>query len=272
MHIAIDDTYGPNVPTGSKYVTGARRTHVAVVFSDNHVEEVRSELKSCVEYVREEHGILIKEFHFTDVYNRTREWKNATDDVNLKIIKFFASIYQRYRWTVRVQTVDDRTLKDFKIEGFRGKLDGLDLSRRDDLSLAMLLLGRLKPMFPAAPHRIRLFVDEGRGKPGSAFGRQLFAGLGDRFEGRFERSSSEPLLQIADFFAFAINRSTHLSMKTNRTKIDDWFLQLIGEMQIDSPELVQTSLDQGFSVGDFDMMHEIDRLLQGLPPERPAKA
>lgn len=60
-------------------------------------------------------------------------------------------------------------------------------------------------------------------------------------------------------------------MKTNRSEMDDWFLQLIAEMEIDSPELLQTSLDQGFSVNDFDMMHEIDRLQKGLPPEDPVK-
>lgn len=35
MHIAIDDTYGPTVETNSSYVTGDRRTHVAVVFPDD---------------------------------------------------------------------------------------------------------------------------------------------------------------------------------------------------------------------------------------------
>lgn len=267
MHIAIDDTYGPEQPTGSKYVTGARRTHVAVIFSDNHVEEVRSELKSCIEYVREEHGIMVEEFHFTDVYNKRKAWKGATDELNLTIIKFFAAIYQRYRWKVRVQTVDDRTFADFNIAGFRGKLDGLDFSRRDDVSLALLLVGRLKPMFPAAPHRIKLFVDEGRGKPGARFGRNLFESLGNRFEGRFERSTSEPLLQIADFFAFAINRCTYLSMKPNRSEMDNWFLHTIGSMEIDCPELLQASLDPGFTVDDFDMMHMIDRLNKGLPPK-----
>jgi hypothetical protein len=34
MFIAVDDTYGPEQNTGSVYVTGERRTHVAVVFRD----------------------------------------------------------------------------------------------------------------------------------------------------------------------------------------------------------------------------------------------
>jgi hypothetical protein len=51
MHIAIDDTYGPDTATGSRYVTDQRRTHVAVIFPDEEVEEYRSQIRGCLEEV-----------------------------------------------------------------------------------------------------------------------------------------------------------------------------------------------------------------------------
>jgi hypothetical protein len=48
MHIAIDDTYGPNQPSTSEFVTGARRTHVAVVFEDNDVAYIRDQVRDCL--------------------------------------------------------------------------------------------------------------------------------------------------------------------------------------------------------------------------------
>jgi hypothetical protein len=69
LHIAIDDTYGPTGSTRSKYVTGARRTHVAVIFKDEEIEEVRQHLRNCLEYIGELLPRAPKEFHFVDIYN-----------------------------------------------------------------------------------------------------------------------------------------------------------------------------------------------------------
>src|SRR6266446_2735014 len=112
MFIAIDDTYGPEQDTGSVYVTGARRTHVAVVFRDGEVAEIRQQLGNCRNFVTEMLGRQVSEFHFTDIYNRSGPWASAQKSENLDIIAAFASIYREYRWPVFVQTVDDRTMAD----------------------------------------------------------------------------------------------------------------------------------------------------------------
>jgi hypothetical protein len=44
MHIVVDDTYGPEGAAKSKFVTGDRRTHVAVVFPDSEVAYVRQQI------------------------------------------------------------------------------------------------------------------------------------------------------------------------------------------------------------------------------------
>lgn len=260
MHIVIDDTYGPEKIPQSKYVTGDRRTHVAVVFPDEHVDLVRREMKGCLDFIQSKHNVLAKEFHFVDIYNKNGPWKHLDGMKNLAIFGAFASIYSRYQWPVHIQTIDDRTLADFKTP-VSGEVEGLDLSKRSDLSLAFLLI-KIKARYAEGP--LTLIVDEGKGKAGTPFGYKLFRQRAGHFNGSYQSSADEPLLQIADFLAFCINRSTYLSIKEKRTETDNLFLQLVADMNINSPDLRRTELNADFSVQDIDAVHYQDRVEKQL--------
>ncbi|TJZ77535.1 DUF3800 domain-containing protein [Chitiniphilus eburneus] len=263
MHIAIDDTYGPEMGAGSSFVTSNRRTHVAVVFLDEEVQNIRKQTAECLAEIDKETGVKAKEFHFVDIYNRKPPWDKIKDQVNLRIFEFFASIYRRYQWPIFIQTIDDRTLGDHDIGGLVGKIEGLDLSDRADLSLLLLLL-KLKNKFKEALVPITLFLDEGREKPGTAFGLEIFHDWPVSFNGCYSSSAAEPLLQIADFIAFCINRSTHLALKRSRSDVDAWFLNLVGEMRINCDDLKLHKLPRNFSIDDFDGLHMQDRAIKGL--------
>jgi hypothetical protein len=263
MKIAIDDTYGPTDQTTSRYVTGARRTHVAVLFDDSQVEEIRNELRNCLEYVNSE-GISASEFHFTDIYNRRGDWKKSKDGFNLGIIEAFASIYRTYRWPVLIQTIDDRTFKDHGVSYEGQKVGDFDLSKREDLGLLFLLVTHVKSALPPAPEKTHLIIDEGHRKAGTDFDKRVFGDAADHLEGKYEASHNEPLLQIADFLAFTINRNTYLATKQERTPLDNWFMELIGGMQINSSQITSEVLSKPLTIEDFDESHAKDRRLKGL--------
>lgn len=263
MHIAVDDTYGPGIRTDSTLVTGNRRTHVAIVFSDADAQNVRDQISRCLEEIKTTTGIKAEEFHFVDIYNRNPPWDGLQGEANLALFEFFASIYRRYEWPVIIQTIDDRTLRDHGIKKFVGAVEGLDLSSPTDLSLLFLLI-KIKHKYMTAPESINLFVDEGRRKAGSPFGSKIFHDWSMPFHGKYSSSASEPLLQIADFIAFCINRSTHLAMKKRRTEIDTWFLNLVGKMGMNCEDLLSATLPSNFSVDDFDQIHIADRVEKGL--------
>lgn len=263
MHIAIDDTYGPDKDTGSTYVTGKRRTHVALVFQDSEVNYVCAQIKECLAQVRESLGIVAPEFHFVDLYNRKGPWANLADDANLRILAFFAEIYQEYRWPVFVQTVDSRTLQDHGIKKLVGKIDGLDLSNDADLSLYMTLI-KIKRKYIDYPEPLKLYMDEGRYSAGHTFGSAIFDEWPDKYEGIYASSAKEPLLQLADFVAFCINRSTHLSTKPKRSPVDNWFIRLVAGMQIKSDDVKFATLQKAFTVKEFDDFHRQDRIGKGL--------
>lgn len=264
MHIAIDDTYGPNVIGKSKYVTGSRRSHVAVFFPNNAVDEIRAQLRSMLEYVESELAIPAKEFHFTDIYNRRGVWANCEQRENIAIFQTFAHIYSQNKWKIEILTVDDRTLNDHKIKWFDGEIDGLDLSKRPDFSLAFLLLVKVKPVLHTIKEQSIIIVDEGIGKAGTEFGAQLFHDLAERVKCRFSTGVDEPLLQIADFLAYSINRSTHLAYKENRTDFDNQFLDLIGSMEMNCPDIMSVSAPQNFTADHADQVHAVSRKKKGL--------
>lgn len=263
MHIAIDDTYGPVGATTSTYVTGARRTHVAVIFPDNEVSYIREQVGNCLSYLASLLPSYPSEFHFTDIYNRKGVWGNLEGEANLRIIEAFAAIYRQHRWKVFLQTIDERTIIDHPELLDIPSLDGLDLANRADLSLQLLCL-RLRLAFKQARPPIHLLVDQGKRSPGAPFGQQLFADWGTDFSGQYASSSTEPLLQIADFLAFLINRQTHLALKSGRTETDVWLLQLVSKMNIDCEELRKSYLPADFTVEDFDGAHREDRRKKDL--------
>lgn len=263
MHIAIDDTYGPETSTNSLFVTGSRRSHVAVLFPDEDVEDIRSQAVGCLNEVCNLTGVSATEFHFVDIYNRKRPWDKLVDRANLKIFAFFAEIYRHYKWPIVIQTIDKRTLSDHGIVSFEGKIDGLDLSNTAYLSLLMLLT-KIKNRFKDKLVPITLFVDEGREKPGKIFGSKIFHDWPASYTGNYASSSQEPLLQIADFIAFCVNRSTHLALKSNRSEVDTWFLNLVAKMQFDCDELKAYELPKNFTTDDFDKLHLKDRIAKGL--------
>jgi hypothetical protein len=262
MHVAIDDTYGPEGDTPSRHVTGARRTYVAVEIPDSEVEEVRDWIREFLKDLRDVWSGAPQEFHFSSVYNRRDEWKSAPPGkLNLEIVQQFAEFYARRRWRVHIQTVDERTI-DGRFTFFSGAADGIGLTERSGQALFMLLVKVKNSAVLSEP--LTLLVDEGLRRAGAPFAHKIFREWEGRYAGQFASSHREPLLQLADFLAFCINRCTILGMKAERSDTDLWFMQLIARMDIRADELKKVVLSADFSVEDFDAVHDEDRRDKGL--------
>lgn len=267
MHVAIDDTYGQAGNQNSRHVTARRRTHVAVAVPDSQVDWVRREIQDLLKFWNSRLGTAAAEFHFVDVLNRKGPWEclatraDETSRANLEVLSNFAQFYAKYQWRILVQTIDDRTLKDHRIRAFQGKIGRFDLSRRDDLSLLFLLL-KVKRALAQEP--LTIVADEGRGRPGAKFAPEVFSDWTQSYKGLYASSANEPLLQLADFLAFCINRATHLSYKEPRTELDDWFLSLVSQLRLNSDDLTSARLPRDFRAEDMDRVHDMDRLCKGL--------
>lgn len=262
MHVAIDDTYGPEAITPTKYVTGARRTYVAVEFPDAQVAYIRQNIRDCVTWLEAKLGTSLLEFHFSEIYNRRGAWKSCLNGENLRVVSFFAELYQLHRWRVHIQTVDERTFSDHNVDP-AGIADGIDLCERDGQALFLLLL-KVRDVLPPPPERIVMRIDAGRSKPGSLLAPRIFRRWAGLYDGRYEFSHADPLIQVADFLAFSINRSTHLATKPTITKIDQEFLDMVGNMEIRSSDIIRVGSTIASIRQDLDMAHSEDRIAKGL--------
>ena len=226
---------------------------------------MREQVKECLQEIEQLTKVSAPEFHFVDIYNRSGVWKGLPEGANLGLFTFFANIYRHYRWPIFLQTVDDRTFSDHGISAIQVNVDRLDTSSREDLSLLMLLLKmkhRFKDRVPTPS--IHLILDEGRKKPGTPFGQEIFRDWPASFSGQYSASSSDPLLQIADFVAYCINRSTHLALKATRSSTDQEFLNMVATMKLNSEDLQVAKFRKDFTVEEFDQAHAADRRIKGL--------
>ncbi|WP_323666301.1 hypothetical protein [Pectobacterium punjabense] len=269
MYIAIDDTYGTAGNNNSAYVTKNRRTHVAIIVDDNSVTPLRN---SITEYLKEINQNLVtqaKEFHFADIYNRKHCWECfvANSKVNnMDVFEKFKFLALKYNVKLALQTVDDRTIKDLGNNLINFSLPGFDVNKYEDLSLLLLLL-KLRMRFKGISENLTLFMDEGRGLPNTPFAENIFSDSFASYNGVYQSSTSEPLLQMADFIAFCINRSTHLQVKEPRTAFDNDFLcfmQFIHLLAPDENELRKVVVTNKAKTIHTDIVHWLDRVEKGM--------
>ncbi|EJD6391499.1 hypothetical protein M0L62_RS05970 [Proteus mirabilis] len=265
MHIAIDDTYGTAGNDNSAYVTKNRRTHVAIIVDDEFAHLLRSSITNYLQELNIALGIKAKEFHFTDIYNRQHDWKCLTTNnsiTNMQIFEYFAKIAITFKVKFVIQTVDDRTIEDLGNNLKNLSLPGFDINKYEDLSLLMLLL-KLRIKYRNTPKNLTLFMDEGRKHAKTPFAEEFFSDIATAYNGMYQSSDLEPLLQMADFIAFFINRSTHLQVKEPRTNFDNNFLcfmQFIHSLEHDENELRKVVMANNFKTIDTDTVHKLDRI------------
>ncbi|HAS3561358.1 TPA: DUF3800 domain-containing protein [Vibrio cholerae] len=266
MYIAIDDTYGAVFDYDSDYITSNRRTNVAISIPNNQVDYVREQIRSILAVFREDFGINAEELHFVDIYNRKHPWNKFKNGENLAIFKAFFEIYRLHNWKIFIQTLDDYSYKDHDMSKFDVKFNDLDLNKREHLSLFFLLI-KIKRFYKERSEDLTVFMDEGLGKPGSGFCEDIFRDYSAGYVGRFESSASEPLLQLADFVAFTINRNTHLLGKNKRTDIDNWFLKEFNNVCFNCSDLTISTYDKNIDeliAQDVDACIFENRILKGL--------
>lgn len=110
---------------------------------------------------------------------------------------------------------------------------------------------------------LNLIIDQGARKPGHPFGTQFFSSWKSAFTGKYDSSTAEPLLQIADFIAFCINRITYIGLKGNLKEVDYQFLRMVEEMNINCDNLRKLK-NRGFTIAELDAAMAEDRKEKGL--------
>ena len=113
MHgVFIDDTGSPGLPDTPAHLHAGRKSWVAVVVPKEQIGEVWRQFPRVLSELGKTVGAT--ELHFTDIYMRSREFRDVPLATRLGVFRFMAYMFATYRFPVFVQTLDPGSLADIR--------------------------------------------------------------------------------------------------------------------------------------------------------------
>jgi hypothetical protein len=96
--IFIDDTGSPGLNDTPENFDPNRQSWVAVVVSPDLLPEVLDQFTKALDELKKQTDA--KEFHFTEIYQGRKEFKNVDLHIRFALIEFMASLFSSYRFPV----------------------------------------------------------------------------------------------------------------------------------------------------------------------------
>lgn len=247
---AIDDTGSPGNKSESLMLKSDRKTYVAVFIHS----EIRKNLFSEIQNIISKHNtgaFKINELHFTELINRRKEYKNIDSEKVKKIFIDFTDVLKKYSLPFFIQTVTPRTLEE---NGLKTPIN----KSLDEIALDFLFI-RIKNFITKnnISTDFEIIIDEGLKSIGQKTKIEQLESIKKDTYMYFHSSESNISLQVADFFAFGMNRNQMMLIKENRTEFDLSILSLINEVfnkndtSGSKPVLIK---EDEFSKSDYDEM------------------
>lgn len=270
--VVIDETGNPGQSTGSKYLLSDRKSWAAVILSPAQFADAAVQLPLAIEELARICGG--NEFHMTDIYRGHKSFKGVPAEQRLGAIAFLAHIFSQYRYPIIFQTLDSVGANSFSSPHFQQKLGSLDLQKHDELALWMLLL-RIKDFVKENGYASPLYavIDEGEkwkdsrsidltetvNEPAAFAGQKLYS----------RNSQGFPLIQLADFAAFAINRQQWLMTLpiTKLTDFDHEFLRILSAAPLNTVNIPQVTINLNtWRPEEYELIREVDDEQKGIAP------
>jgi hypothetical protein len=268
--MAIDDSGTPGQVAPSLHLHPDRRTWTAVLLPPEDMAEISTHLPGTVDHIRAHLGV--DELHFTDIFSGKGALRNVPLSKRLDAFRIFARIFAAFRLPVIVQTFSPDNVADQRevLSQFPRRAGAFDLQDSGDLAFVGLLtrVRKFVAMNRAAFHKpILALVDEGRFKAGMALQIGDFLDFAHQQALFFASSKASPLIQLADFAAYAMNRMQWLLAKAERSDLDMRLLEILQAADFQGIDMVPIDHDlDGWPPAHFDAVHEEIRRQRGLHP------
>ncbi|WP_394660500.1 DUF3800 domain-containing protein [uncultured Chryseobacterium sp.] len=213
----IDDTGSPGNVSESLMLKSDRCTYLAVLIEKDIREELSNKI---IKLLKKYEDLGIKEFHFTDLLNRRKEYDKLETNQVKDIFENFAAILNSFILTLFVQTMTSRTFEE------NGLIDDGSMSVEEKALHFVINRIFIHVKDVDSIRNFEIFCDEGIEKAGTRKYYEKLNAFTDRPFVTFMSSHSDVLLQVADFYAFCLNRHQLLAIKKNRTDFDHWFIKM----------------------------------------------
>lgn len=227
----IDDTGSPGLADTPAHLHRQRKSWVAVYVDEDQIREVMDQFPGALAELEERVGA--KEFHSIDIFQGKKAFEGVPFEVRMLYFEFMVDIFRLYRFPILMQTFHpDSELVQLSRAAFPNGVGPFDMGNHEDVAL-LLLIFRAKWMLQRenGKPRARLFLDEGRFKAGSAI---KIPRLDPPFvRGEIISAASCVLhpLQLADFAAFAMNRTQLLLGRLTLNERDKHLLTILSGLQ-----------------------------------------
>jgi len=262
--IVIDDTGSPGSTNETRFLKDDRKTLVGVFIHAKIRAQIEKLIKDVVTNLDKEFGI--KELHFTDLVNKRNEYSPLKNDEVVKLIQILSNAFSHFSLPYFVQTVHKDTLKENGIND-KLKIDNFNLEKNEDAAL-MLLLIRLKAYLEKEyPNQIvEIVMDEGRRKNGVSETFKILENSSVDNKIVYKSSCDFIPLQVADFFAYSVNRMQMTVVKPIKTEYDKMILDglsiALSKQYSEGISMKEIDLDS-FTMDDYDYEQRAQREKDG---------
>lgn len=222
----VDDT-GFNKDKNSTRLNDEVATMVSCLIPADREQIVACEVGDQIDDLKMYYGA--DEFHFTDIYNRIKQFQGIDGDDVLSMIDVFADVVKAYDIKFVSQTITGKMLKSYPklFAGLDKIADEINLphterERKESYALILNIIQAEKYVRSLDPvNRIaQVYVDEGIKKAGEraeiSLDRKHFVPI------YFASSVKNKLLQLADFGAWSLSRTKQSLDKANGGAMKDF--------------------------------------------------
>lgn len=270
--IFIDDTGSPGQKTQSNHLHPDRKTWVAVLLSPGNFKIVTDQMPGAIEEMKHQFGV--REFHFNDILQGRKEFKEVDLSQRLSVFSFMSYIFSMYRFPIVCQTFNPAYIKEYQqFSELKEVLPGFDLSNHSHAAFWFIII-RIKKYLKNKQYGLTekavVFVDEGLKKAGRIY---EVPSLSEHFVGgkiHFESSEIIFPIQLADYAAFCLNKTQMIISKAEKTDLDITLMKIFESADFNFLNIPKIQVDlRKFSSEDFDEFHRKDRISKGLKPDFP---
>tara|TARA_E500000331_G_C17266079_1_gene717223 strand:- start:2595 stop:3509 length:915 start_codon:yes stop_codon:yes gene_type:complete len=249
----IDDTVHPGIEDNLDIIKN-RETHVGIFIEKRNILELWKTITEKLKIINNLYGV--EEFHFTNILNGRREYKDVDYDKRIEIFKFFVNIFFKFNIFGIVQSFIQKE-KDFMLrrsvngeaEAFMKKGEDikkkvqLDIRRTKEMSLFFLILKFItfyKKNYNYSS--CQFFVDQGIVDKNRST--DLYSSNINIYKNSINFIESKKFIpaQLADFVAFSLGRTQLIYSRKKRTHRDLIFLETLGPMLTNIDGLTQGEL------------------------------
>jgi hypothetical protein len=246
--VFVDDTGSPGLSTAGQHLHPERKTWVAVICPPDDMAEVMRQMPRSLEELQRQTGA--NEFHFTDIYAGKGNFKKVSPSLRVALFEFMANIFLVYNFPIIVQTLDPVSVQELRARAdFLTQVGPFNLAKHEDVALLFLLVRVKKFLEQHADGPgpwARVFVDEGEGfkKNGAAIRMPTFTSCFADGLVCFAKSDSVFPIQLADFAAFALNRSQFILAKEKMADFDRTLLEISSPIAWNYQNIAKLTLDE----------------------------